>query len=490
MIEFKGRYGRISTRIGLALTGIIIMIVLGLIPLYIRKHRANSSQNGIAAYPAVLYIWSGQDISVSNAADFVAVIDFNESSSTYGQILKTVPLSSNASYKIKQSGNEPHHSAISSDGTYYISGGLLSFLSQQKQIFIWRVPQNVQDGPQFLYALDVPYGCPDELLAIGGAKFLLSMMCNNNGDSPGNVLLIDAATATVTSYLNNASTFVNFNPHGFARLNDSSLFLADYIRPVTLFGNDSSKILFRNTVRYFSADGSLERTFQFNFSNESRETSGVGQGIGFMDVKSIPNDSQKRAYSCGTNDNILYLIGPEIAEAQPVFDISEVNNYVKRISAGLISVSSDGTRLLMTFQMRFIILFNITQPNYPVILDVFDFCYDETLDSVPILNSDTNETSTFREYCANNNNITGSHVLLHPNGENRFIVMNYFLKAGLAQFAGTRSVHVFKLNEQLTNFTYEPRFNPNFQFNYTSQQQYLTFHSLKAYPHHVQYLQL
>ncbi|CAF2135498.1 unnamed protein product [Rotaria magnacalcarata] len=490
MIELKSRFVRVSIRIGLALIGIAIVIVLGLIPLYIRKQRASSSQNGIAAYPAVLYIWSGQDISVSNAADFVAVIDFNESSSTYGQILKIVPLVSNASYKITQSGNEPHHSAISSDGTYYISGGLFSFLLQQKQIFIWRVPQNVQDGPQFLYALDVQYGCPDEFLAIGDAKFLVSMMCNKNGDSPGNVLLIDAETATVTSYLNNASAFVDFNPHGFTRLNDSSLFLADYIRPVTLFGNDSSKILFRNTVRYVSADGSLERTFQFNFSNESRETSGVGQGIGFMDVKSIPNDSQKRAYSCGTNDNILYLIGPGITEPQPVFDLSQVNNYVKRISAGLISVSSDGTRLLMTFQMRFIILFNITQPKHPVILDLFDFCYDETLDSVPIFNSDTNERTSFREYCANNNNITGSHVLLHPNGENRFIVVNYFLKAGLAQFAGTRSVHVFKLNEQLTNFTYESRFNPNFQSNYTSQQQYLTFHSLKAYPHHVQYLLL
>ncbi|CAF3953217.1 unnamed protein product, partial [Rotaria sp. Silwood1] len=87
---------------------------------------------------------------------------------------------------------------------------------------------------------------------------------------------------------------------------------------------------------------------------------------------------------------------------------------------------------------------------------------DQTPDSVSVLNSDTNETTTFREYCVNNNNITGSHVLLHPNGENRFIVMNYFLKAGLAQFAGTRSVHVFKLNEQLTNFTYESRFNPIF----------------------------
>ena len=42
--------------------------------------------------------------------------------------------------------------------------------------------------------------------------------------------------------------------------------------------------------------------------------------------------------------------------------------------------------------------------------------------------------------------MTGTHLLIHPNGERRFIVINYFLKFGLTQFAGTRTVHVFKLN--------------------------------------------
>ena len=80
-----------------------------------------------------------------------------------------------------------------------------------------------------------------------------------------------------------------------------------------------------------------------------------------MDPKSIPTDPLQRSYSCGTNMNILCLVGPAIIDPVPVFDIAQVNNYIRRVSAGIISISTDGTRLLMTFQMRFVILFDITQ---------------------------------------------------------------------------------------------------------------------------------
>ncbi len=440
------------------------------------------------AYSAVLYIWSGQDASVSNAADFVAVIDFSEGSPTYGQIIKTVFLVSDSPNGIGQTGNEPHHSGTSSDGRYYITGGLLSFLSKQKEIFIWRIPVNPRDGPQFVYAIDAPGACTDEFLPIGGAKFIVSMMCNNNAVSPGDIVLIDADAGTATSFLQNASGLVDFNPHGFTRLSNGDLFVGDYIQPITLVGTDPSKIIFRNTVRHFTADGSLARTFQFSLSIASeRAFSGVGQGIGFMDLKAIPNDLFQRSFLCGTNDNLLYLIGPGSDDPLPVFDLSHVNNYVKRVSAGIISISSDGTRLLMTFQMRFVILFDITQPENPQILRSFDFCSDSEIATMPIIDPNTNATTTFPQFCANNNNMVGTHVLVHPNGESRFVIINYFLKFGLAQFAGTRTVHAFKLNPQSTNFTYDFRFDPNFQL---SQIQSLTFRSLSAYPHHAQYFKL
>ena len=141
---------------------------------------------------------------MNNAADFVAVVDFNEKSSTYGHILKVVPLVSNPSKGIGQTGNEPHHSGISSDGKYYITGGLLSFLTKQKEIFVWKIPQNPADGPKFFCAIDAPGACTDEFLPIGGAQFIVSMMCNENAGSPGDIALVNAESCSARSLLKNA----------------------------------------------------------------------------------------------------------------------------------------------------------------------------------------------------------------------------------------------------------------------------------------------
>ncbi|CAF0942825.1 unnamed protein product [Rotaria sordida] len=171
-------------------------------------------------------------------------------------------------------------------------------------------------------------------------------------------------------------------------------------------------------------------------------------------------------------------------------DLSQVNGFQKRISAGLLSMFLNGKRVLMTFQLRYIILANITRPEKPNILRVFDFCSDPTLKYMTINVPDSFEKTTFAKFCAQNNNIAGSHEILRPDDENRFVVINYFLKFGLAQFSGTRTLHAFKLNKDFTDFEYDHKFNPNFQFNGPPKKQRPTFHSLQAYPHHVQYLKL
>ncbi|KAJ6644028.1 Selenium-binding protein 2, partial [Pseudolycoriella hygida] len=92
-----------------------------------------SATDGIS-FRSVLYVWTGQDPSVRDASDFVAVVDFNERSPTYGSIIRRVPLVSDPSNGIGQAKNEPHHSSISLNRRYYVTGGLLSFLSKQKEI--------------------------------------------------------------------------------------------------------------------------------------------------------------------------------------------------------------------------------------------------------------------------------------------------------------------------------------------------------------------
>src|SRR2546423_10854337 len=56
-----------------------------------------------------LFIWAG-DQSRGNP-DFLAVVDFDEHSPTYGSVIKTVPLAGGGA-----TGNEPHHVGLSADG--------------------------------------------------------------------------------------------------------------------------------------------------------------------------------------------------------------------------------------------------------------------------------------------------------------------------------------------------------------------------------------
>src|SRR5215469_411763 len=62
-----------------------------------------------------LLVWAG-DQSRSNP-DFLSVINFNEQSSHYGEVLRTVPLPGPGA-----TGNEPHHVGLSKDGKVLATG--------------------------------------------------------------------------------------------------------------------------------------------------------------------------------------------------------------------------------------------------------------------------------------------------------------------------------------------------------------------------------
>ena len=57
-----------------------------------------------------LYVWAGDQDRI--APDFIAVIDFDESSKTYGQVIRTKPVPPS----VPSSGNEAHHMHLSADG--------------------------------------------------------------------------------------------------------------------------------------------------------------------------------------------------------------------------------------------------------------------------------------------------------------------------------------------------------------------------------------
>ena len=76
----------------------------------------------------VLYIWAQDQAQI--APDFLAVIDFDEQSPKYGEVINVVPLPPPGN-----TGNEPHHCHLNSTKTILGCGGLLSLLKNQNGIF-------------------------------------------------------------------------------------------------------------------------------------------------------------------------------------------------------------------------------------------------------------------------------------------------------------------------------------------------------------------
>src|SRR5579864_2223071 len=66
-----------------------------------------------------LYIWAGDQ--ARKAPDFLAVVNFDENSKDYGEVIKTVPIPPPGN-----TGNEPHHCHLSADKRILACGGLLS----------------------------------------------------------------------------------------------------------------------------------------------------------------------------------------------------------------------------------------------------------------------------------------------------------------------------------------------------------------------------
>src|SRR5512140_3905983 len=94
-----------------------------------------------------LYIWAGDQ--ARRAPDFLAVIDFDEDSDSYGKVIKTVPIPPPGNV-----GNEPHHCHLSADGNILACGGLLSVLKGQNGIFFFDVSE--ARDPKFLFAKSAP----------------------------------------------------------------------------------------------------------------------------------------------------------------------------------------------------------------------------------------------------------------------------------------------------------------------------------------------
>jgi 56kDa selenium binding protein (SBP56) len=349
--------------------------------------------------PKYLFICAGDQ--ARRAPDFLAVVNFDEGSDDYGKIITSVPFPAPDS-----TGNEPHHIGLSQDGKVVGCGGLLSVLKGQKEIFYFDVSN--PRSPKLLSAADPPLSSiTDEFHALPDGGFLVTMMGGPSGHAPGRVVEFDKNLRLVKEYPEQPPAD-GFNPHGISVRPEVNLMVtSDFVCPSTTLGAVHGGIDFRGSVRVWDYEArTILRTI---------ETPGAGT----IDVKLIPHDRKRRAFTAAMLDDHLYLIDTDGGSAKAVFDFAS-------ISAGgwpqLMRITEDGTRLFVSMnQAGKVAMLDITDPETPKLLKALD------------LGSDS-----------------GPHYIALTKDEKRLIISDYFLNEdsfGKVHAEGDHKIHVAKVSD-------------------------------------------
>src|SRR5262249_44514381 len=350
--------GRVDLR-PLALRVLLASLCASLGPHVIRADAGDAEQT--------LLVWAGDQ--AHHAPDFVAVIDFDADSPTYGTVLRTVPLPA-ARLGDGAVGNEPHHVGLSVDTRTLALGGLLSVLRAQDQVFFFDVrhPRH----PQFLRA-DNPSryaSIADEFHALHHGGFLATFMGGPDGAQPGRVIEYDAQQNFVGAWPLDPPED-GFNPHGIALDEAQNLMVtSDFICPLhTLHVPGGGGVLLRGSVRVWDlAHRSITRTITVG---DPRNPAGT------IDVQLIPHDRHHRAFTAGIHHHQLSLLDTPQGTATPVFDFTvfALPN-VPVIWPQLLRINHAGTRLFISLNYAGfagkIVMFDIARPEQPQVLSVVD----------------------------------------------------------------------------------------------------------------------
>src|SRR5262245_19956488 len=224
-----------------------------------------------------LFIWAGDQ--ARQAPDFLAVVDFDEDSPSYGKVVTTVPLPGPG-----ESGNEPHHVGLSRNGKILACGGLLSVLKGQKEIFFFDVSE--PESPRLISRADPPNSAiTDEFYPLHGGGFLVTMMGSAQGSHPGRVAEFDRRLRLVAEHPANPPA-EGFNPHGISVRHELNLMVtSDFVCPATTLHAVPGGLYLRGSVRVW--DFRARRIVR---------TVTLPSAAGSIDVRLIPRDRYGRAY--------------------------------------------------------------------------------------------------------------------------------------------------------------------------------------------------
>lgn len=390
------------------------ILLTGLLMVFGAMHSSRPNFNGRGPEPEkYLFVWGG-DQSRSNA-DFLAVVNFDEHSPAYGQVITTAPLSGPGAI-----GNEPHHVGLSADRKVLACGGLLSVLKGQAEIFFFDVSEPT--APTLISSADPPLSSiTDEFQALADGGFLVTMMGGPQGHAPGRVAEFDQNLELIAEHPQHPPED-GFNPHGISVRPELNLMVtSDFICPSSTLNVTPDGLDLRGSIRVWDL---RHRTIL--------RTVAIPNAGGTIDVRLIPGDPQGRAYTAGMLDDQLYLVDTSAGTATSVFDFRSI---AKGGWPQLMRPTSDGGRLFITLnQAGKVVMFDTSTPSEPKVLRVLDLGVG-----------------------------AGPHYLRLTEDERRLVISDYFLNEdsfGKVHAEGDHKIHVARVTRD--NLILDPRFRLDF----------------------------
>ena len=377
-----------------------------------RQAAFDQDENPHAAHgkeATTLYVWASDQARV--APDFLAVIDFDSKSPSYGQVLRTVPLPPPGNV-----GNEPHHCHTSADQNVLACGGLLSVLKGQNDIFFF----DISDArhPKFLSSTKAPNSSvTDDFLSLPGGGFLVTNMGSASGGAGGRVVEFDKSLKLVAEYPSTSPADGGFNPHGMdADFSNNRLVTSDFINPATTLNVVPGDPQLRSSLRFWDLQNRTITRSVF-----------LPDNAGTMDAKLIPGDDHGRAVTVNMFTGLFYTVDPTDGSFVQSFDTDNITPHVDTPVRGglpaLIAMPRSGRRLIFaTFMAGQVTMLDITNPKKFKQVSVVNFGKD-----------------------------TGPHSVHLTHDDKRLVVTDYFLNEdgfGKVHMEGDHKVHVLDVKEQ------------------------------------------
>jgi selenium-binding protein 1 len=355
-----------------------------------------------------LYVWASDEAGV--APDFLAVIDFDRRSRSYGKVLSTVPVPPPGNV-----GNEPHHCHTSLDHRILACGGLLSLLKNQNGIFFF----DISDArhPKFLRSTRAPHSSiTDDFLPLPGGGFLVTNMGSASGGAGGRLVEFDRNLRLVAEYPSVSPADGGFNPHGidadFAR---NVLVTSDFINPVTTLNSWPGPVELRSSLRFWNLrDRRITRTVM------------LPDQAGTMDVKLIPGDPHGRAVTANMFTGFVYTVDPTDGSYVQAFDCETIVPHVD------VPVRGGMTQLLAMPRGGRRLIFGLFQAGQVGMLDI------------------TNPRSFRQVSVVSLGQDTGPHSIHLTHDGRRLVVTDYFLNedgVGKIHFEGDHKVRVLAVSD-------------------------------------------